>query len=328
MDALLNLLPLDRLVPSAPGLLLDLATRHFYAFTLVLVRMSGLMIIAPVLGTRILPANIRILLVLAMSFLITPILHDHSRVAFHRLDGNADGRLTRDEVPEHLGERFEKLLARSSNPTKSELGPDEFYFELEIPPTLINYAWIVVGEFSLGFVLGLGVTTILLGLQLAGEIIDQQAGLGLANVFNPGFETNASVTGTFLFMLGVTLFVIMEPLNGHLMIVAALVENFQTLPIGEAYVSVTAVELLRDLVHQSLVLAVQVAAPLLATMSLVALAMGFLGHTVPQINVLVIGFPIRALTNLLILSLSVSGAARSIVDVVPKVIDQLRHALT
>ena len=109
--------------------------------------------------------------------------------------------------------------------------------------------------------------------------------------------------------------------------VAALVETFQTLPIGEATVSVSAVELLRDLVHQSLVLAVQVAAPLLATMSLVALAMGFLGHTVPQINVLVVGFPIRALTNLLVLSLSMSGVARAVVDVVPKVIDQIRQAL-
>jgi len=110
--------------------------------------------------------------------------------------------------------------------------------------------------------------------------------------------------------------------------ISALVETFQTLPVGEAFVSVSAIDYLRDLVHLSLVLAVQVAAPMLAIMSLVALTMGFLGHTVPQINVLVVGFPIRALANMLILLLTFSGAARLVVDLVPTVIDNMRGILT
>ena len=89
-----------------------------------------------------------------------------------------------------------------------------------------------------------------------------------------------------------------------------------------------AIDYLRDLVHLSLVLAVQVAAPMLAIMSLIALTMGFLGHTVPQINVLVVGFPIRALANMLILLLTLSGAARLVVDLVPAVIDNMRGILT
>ena len=62
-------------------------------------------------------------------------------------------------------------------------------------------------------------------------------------------------------------------------------------------------------------------------MSLVALTMGFLGHTVPQVNVLVIGFPVRAMVSLLVLSATFSGASRAVVDIVPGVIDQLRHVL-
>jgi len=80
-------------------------------------------------------------------------------------------------------------------------------------------------------------------------------------------------------------------------------------------------------VHQSLVLGVQVAAPLLAAMSLVALTMGFLGHSIPQINVLVIGFPIRVVVSLCVLAMSLSGAARALVDAVPTAIDALYHAL-
>ena len=48
-------------------LILGLAMKNFYAFTLVLVRMAGLMTIGPVFGQRIVPANVRILLVLAIT---------------------------------------------------------------------------------------------------------------------------------------------------------------------------------------------------------------------------------------------------------------------
>ena len=300
--------------------------RQFYAFTLVLVRLSGLMVLAPALGSSAVPAHIRVLLAVALSFVLTPVLHNHSHVLFDRLDRNHDGVLKREEVPPRLRDRFDRLAAKSGRPDTA-LGPDEFRFQAPIPPTLVDYAWIVGGELALGVVLGLGVFTILSGLQLAGEMIDQQAGLALAEIFNPGFGANGSITGTLLFWLGVAALLMMEPVNGHLMLVSALVETFQTLPLGEAYVSLSAVELLRDLVHQSLVLAIQVAAPLLATMSLVALAMGYLGHTVPQINVLVVGFPVRVLVNLLVLGLSLSGAARVVVDVIPKVIDHLSEAL-
>jgi len=58
-------------------------------------------------------------------------------------------------------------------------------------------------------------------------------------------------------------------------------------------------------------------------MSLVALTMGFLGHSVPQINVLIVGFPVRASISLLILIASLSGIARAAVDLVPTTIDAI-----
>jgi flagellar biosynthetic protein FliR len=110
--------------------------------------------------------------------------------------------------------------------------------------------------------------------------------------------------------------------------VSAMLDTFQTLPVGDAFVAPAAVDLVRDLVHESLILAVQVAAPMLATMSLLSLSMGFLGHTVPQVNLLVVGFPVRAVTSMLILAVTFSGAGKVVVDTVPDAIDRLRIALT
>ena len=328
MDDLFDRVLLDPLAQMTARAMMERALEQFYAFTLVLVRMSGLMVIGPVFGQSIVPGNVRIFLVLTLSLLITPALQDHSRVAFHRLDVDNNARLVRAEVPSHLHERFAELETRTGRLGGSGLTEREWLLPPKIPSSVLDYAWTGVGEFSLGVVLGLGVFIILSGLQLAGQLLDQQAGIALGEVFAPGLDIGGSVSGQLFYLLGVTIFLVMEPVGGHLLMISALVETFQTLPVGEAFVSVSAIDYLRDLVHLSLVLAVQVAAPMLAIMSLVALTMGFLGHTVPQINVLVVGFPIRALANMLILLLTFSGAARLVVDLVPTVIDNMRGILT
>ena len=278
MDSFFDQLAGDDLAVFTMQTLLDGAMRHVYVFSLVLVRMSGLMIIGPIFGQPIVPPNIRVMLVFVLALMITPVL---------------------------LGET-----------------------SAAIPPTLLNYAWIIAGELSLGFALGLGMFIILSGLQLAGQLIDQQAGISLGEVISPGLDSNSSLSGQSLYFLGVAALLLLEPIGGHLLLISALVETFQTFPVGDAFLSVSAISVVRDLVHQSLVLGVQVAAPLLAAMSVVAVTMGFLGHTVPQVNVLVVGFPIRAMISLFILMLTFSGAARAVVDLVPTVIDSLYDALT
>ena len=328
MDDLLH----RALVEPFSRVLLGQLLTGFYTFTLVLLRMAGLMTIGPLFGQSLVPVNVRILLVVTLSILITPALRGQARIGFQRLDADQNGRLTRDEFPEQFHDRFDRLLraaGKNTDPTaEGFLTIDEFHQTPQIPSTVIDYAWVGVAEFALGLVLGLGVLTILSGLQLAGQLIDQQTGISLGEIANPGLDMNGSVTGTMLFLLGVTLLLVIKPIGGHLMMVSSLVETFQTLPVGEAVVSASSVELLRDLVHESLVLGVQVAAPMLAVMSLVALTMGFLGHTVPQINVLVVGFPIRVLLSLGILTFSLSGAGRMVVDTIPDVIDRLGSVLS
>ena len=328
MDAFLSNAAAERLAEFVERTMLDSAMTGFYAFTLVLVRMSGLMVIGPLFGQSIVPANVRILLVLALSVLVTPSLQDQVRIGFHRLDTNQDGVLEQSEIPDHLQPRFERLLRNSGTPDNPGLRERDFLIPPEIPPTLIDYAWTIAHEFVIGFLLGLGVFTILSGLQLAGQIIDQQTGLALGEVFNPGLDVEGSLSGQLLYLLGVVVFLICPPLNGHLAVLAALLETFQTLPIGDVVVVSSMYELLRNILQQSFVLAIQVAAPILATMSLVALSMGFLGHTVPQINILVVGFAVRAMVSLVVLALSLSGMGYAVADQVPAVIDSLRAALT
>ncbi|MFN0195496.1 MAG: flagellar biosynthetic protein FliR [Planctomycetaceae bacterium] len=257
----------------------ELFLPRFYGFTLILLRISGLMLSGPMFGNSVVPWNIRVLFILSMSVMIAPIL----------------------------------LGAESA---------------IALPDSLLDYGWIAVGELGLGLVLGLGVMTILSGLQLAGQLIDQQSGTGLGEVLNPELDESGSLTGVLLFLMGTTIFLLLEPWGGHLQMLSALLDTFQTFPLGGAFVPTSSIEFLRDLVHHSLVIGIQLAAPVLAAMMMVELAMGFLSRTVPQINVLVVGFVVRGLVSLLIMVVAFSGLGEVVADQISMTIDGLRHTFS
>ncbi len=330
--------PAVRLVTE---LVLRDAMEFVYLFVLVLVRMSGLMIVGPMFGQKVVPGNVRVLLVFVLALIVTPTLLHQASLGAHRMDADENGVLVRDEVPDHLKPRFDQLLAESGRPENASLRLNEFSFALKMPRTLMHMLIVVVGEFALGFVLGFGVVVVLAALQLVGELFDQQTGISLGAVFNPGLGIQGAVTGQFLFLLGTTL-ILSVSTNGHLLMLDALLDTFQSLPIGDAYVRENweyqgelsandmppVIARVSKLVHLSFLLAMQVAVPLLAVTSLITIAMGYLGFTVPQINILVVGFPIRAMANIIVLLLTLSGVVRMVVNQIPIVIKDSLEVLT
>lgn len=318
--------------------LLDAAVQHFYMFILIAIRLSGLFAVGPIFSQTAIPINIRVLLVLTLGFVMTPVVQQGAGKNVAQYDMNRDGLLSESEVPPFLQGRFRHLLEMKNE------SPDEtlnmatsrrevvavpaFSSFFVAPVTLTELVRDIVAEFSLGFLLGLGVTTFLSGLQLAGQLIDQQLGLEFGSVVNPDLQGGVSISSQSFFLLGGVCLLVMAPLNGHLMMLSALFETFDAMPVGDAFLFSDAHVLFTELIQKSLLLAVQVAAPIMATMGLVTISMGFLGHSVPQINQLVVGFPVRSLAGMLVLSLALSGTGRYVVDSVPTVIDDIQLAIT
>ena len=318
--------------------LLDVAVRHFYMFILVATRLSGLFAVGPIFSQTSIPINIRVLLVLTLGFVLTPVIHQGSGRDISRHDRNRDGFLSEAEVPSFLLGRFHSLVdarqeqqttANSVNNSNRRTVPVSAFSNVFIPSeSLTELLRDMVAEFSLGFLLGLGMTVFLSGLQLAGQLIDQQLGLEFGAIVNPDLQGGASISSQTFFLLGGACLLVMKPLNGHLMILSALFETFEAMPVGDAVLFNDAHTLFTELVQKSLLLAVQVAAPIMATMGLVTISMGFLGHSVPQINQLVVGFPVRSLAGMLVLMLSLGGTGRYVVDSVPTVLNDIQTAVT
>ena len=149
----------------------------------------------------------------------------------------------------------------------------------------------VASELLVGSVIGFCATLPLIGMQLGGRVASQQMGLGLAEVFSPG-EEQSGITSRFFYLLGLALFMI---LGGHRALLLVLVGSFNHVPLGGSIVGGDMLRLLIGLLESAYDLALHVAAPLLCLIFLETVAMGFIMRTVPQLNILSIGFAVRIL---------------------------------
>ena len=312
-------------VPDFSHPLIAWGTGRFVGFLLVFCRVAGLMTVGPVFGTPVVPPNVRVLLALAAAAVVAPALPGRSAETFRGLDGDRDGRLSGGEIPVPV---LDLLAVRGEEPPPGGLTLAAFASPAPLPRTPAGLARLSLGEFSVGFALGLGVFSVLAGLRLAGELIDQQIGTALGEVFNPMLGGSASTAGQLLGLLGTAALL---TLPGGRRTPAAVRHPSRHVPHAAAGGGVgvrgTRSGCWGELAGAGATLGLRVAAPTLAVMSLMSLTVGFLGRTVPQINVLSVGFPTRAAAGLLVLALTLSPAADVLSGILSASLTALHEAL-
>lgn len=166
----------------------------------------------------------------------------------------------------------------------------QIYTLKETPETNMLIAF-GIKEVIIGLVIGLLSNIICYLLQIAGQIIDFQVGLSLANIVNPAFDIQVSPIGDLLFVLGIFIFLIT---GGYLQVIEALGYSFNIVPLGRVnlsdYVFLDAFKLLGNFTLQ---VALRFSAPIVTTMLLVDIIIGIIARTVPQINIFIIGLPLK-----------------------------------
>jgi flagellar biosynthetic protein FliR len=175
--------------------------------------------------------------------------------------------------------------------------------------TAVEWPGLAIGELAVGTVLGLGVRILFMALALAGELLDRQAGLAVRQVFDPGGDEDSGPIGVTLAWLGAAAVLLATPRGGPFPLVNTMLGQFVVIPLGSV-AGAPGSDLLIVLVQQSLCLAIEVAAPLLATMSLITLASGWLGRSAPRLRVDSLVTPVRVAVCLAILATTTPAVHR------------------
>jgi flagellar biosynthetic protein FliR len=160
--------------------------------------------------------------------------------------------------------------------------------------------------------LGLGLITVLAfqlafgALYLAGRTIDIQAGFGLAVVIDPTTQTQLPLVGTlFAYAAGAVFFAF----DGHVELLKFLAASLDAIPLG-AWAMPHSIERITAFMALTMLSAFGVAGASITALFLIDMSIAFLSRTVPQMNVLVLGFQVKTIVLLLVLpaSFGIGGA--------------------
>ena len=184
---------------------------------------------------------------------------------------------------------------------------------------------VLIKTFVFGWAIGLGLGLTFVAVTWAGEIIGQQMGLGLGQVYDPQFGAGGSTVGELYFMLALVVFLCA---NGHHALLRGVAGSFEALPVLSLTAYAGILDLLAGLLTAATTLAVQLASPLLITVLVVDLMLGFIGKTVPQLNVMSAGLTLRAGAGLAVLVVGVGMASQVIQDGLLRSVESIARVFT
>lgn len=197
------------------------------------------------------------------------------------------------------------------------VGPD-----LTVPADmdLFGLLPLVAGEALIGFSIGAIGMLPLLGMEFAGSIAGHQMGFGLARVYSPETDSDSEILGQILFYVG---FGVYLALGGVEIMFTTLANSFKGIPLGEMGAGRAPLDLYLDVFSAGFDMAIRVAAPITGIVLLVAIALGVMSKTVPQINIMTVGFTFKIVGGIVMLILSLYAAASAASDVMAPMFNEL-----
>ncbi|MHC5109876.1 MAG: flagellar biosynthetic protein FliR [Planctomycetota bacterium] len=241
-------------------------------FALVLFRMGGLMLTAPLFSSSVIPLRIRAAFAMVISLMMVPVVSRHAP---------ADLSL------------FEIVTAS-------------------------------VSEVTIGATIGVALTLVLLGADIAGMLVGQQGGLALGQIFDPMLNRQTTVTGQVYTVVFTLVFL---GIGGHRATLAALLDTYEAIPMMTFAYDESIVMLFVEILGAAFILAIRLAGPVVIALLLVGTAMGFLSRTMPQFNILSVGFTIRAMLTLAVAGLTLTACRELMIEAIWNGITMTRTVL-
>lgn len=156
----------------------------------------------------------------------------------------------------------------------------------------------LVLEVAIGYTIGLVAYVCFAAIQLAGQIMDMQMGFAIVNVVDPMSGTQVPLMGNFSNLLALLIYL---SINGHHYLLQALAQSYQVIPVLGAHISTNFMDLLVEITVYMFIMAVKISAPVVIAILTTDIAMGFVARAVPQMNVFIVGIPLKIFMGLIAL---------------------------
>jgi flagellar biosynthetic protein FliR len=165
----------------------------------------------------------------------------------------------------------------------------------------IAYLLLAAREVLVGILIGFICNFFVHGVEFAGHMLGLQMGFAASTLFDPLSRSEVSVIGRFQGMLAIVLFLAM---NGHHIVLSSFAGSYGAVPPSAGGFAAGGSQLIAATANIFIV-AVRVAIPVLSSLFMVEVGLALLAKTVPQMNIFVVGFPLKIAVGLAVLGFSI-----------------------
>ncbi|MDY3909982.1 MAG: flagellar biosynthetic protein FliR [Eubacterium sp.] len=194
---------------------------------------------------------------------------------------------------------------------------------------VLGFSVLILKEMIIGIVLGLMCNLCFYIVSFAGQIMDMEMGLSMANMYDPTTNIQVTVTGNIynyflMLMLVVT--------NMHYYIIRAITDSFSYFNIGEAIIRTDVLKnIMVDFMANYFLIAVRIVLPVFCCMLLINVILGVLTKAAPQMNMFAVGIQIKVIVGIVLLIILVQTlptVSDFIFQEMKEVITDVIHAFT
>ena len=162
----------------------------------------------------------------------------------------------------------------------------------------IEFAILVAKELAVGISIGFIPYLMFSVIYLAGQIIDMQIGFSMVSVLDPLSNLQVPVTSNFYFIICVLAFI---TVNAHHSVIAAIYRSYELVPLGVFSLGDGVMGGIMRLFADIFAVGLRLAAPIVFAILIADVALGVVSKAMPQMNVFMVGMPLKILAGLLIM---------------------------
>lgn len=172
------------------------------------------------------------------------------------------------------------------------------------PPELYPYDSIfklliaVAAELAVGLVMGFITILFFTIVYAAGQIMDMQIGFSMVQMYDASTGGQMPIVGSLLNIILIESFLLSD---GLATLAAMIIRTFDSIPVGGGVFPPELVMTVLRYFTDCFVLAINIAMPVLASALLAEIALGVIVRTAPQMNVFVVGIPIKVILGLVMI---------------------------
>ncbi|MDX8362238.1 flagellar biosynthetic protein FliR [Cytobacillus sp. IB215316] len=191
-------------------------------------------------------------------------------------------------------------------------------------PIDVLFIAMILKEALIGILIGFTAYIIFSAIQTAGGFIDFQMGFAIANVIDPQTGAQSPLMGQYLYTFAL-LFLL--SVDAHHLLLDGIFNSYQFIPIDQTWVSFGDSRFSAFLIQTMsymFIIAFQMALPIVGSLFLVDIALGIMARTMPQLNIFVVGIPIKIIVSFVMLIVIMASFIYLVRDLFENVLVTLR----